>query len=298
MRPQSQGAELAVLLLIALQSRVCADIDSLLPAASLRAEPPSQVGRASCVLAGLALVLGMVPLCSYPGAQRLQGVALASSMPSTEWTACLAAGSPLVRWCRPAVLLACWTIVAEPEDLLLALQAYFVRKVPTLCVARVIPLCQEGSHFRILALCKGWVLGLFAAFCIGFCTLWAASFFFADPLTRWCTPLVAANITEPTNRLTALGHHGVRSTVVGFTVPLSCDQGSLGRQGIVLAHLAAAALRAASAIAPAGNSCLPAVQVAIWTLITYPPDFPANLWCDVNGTQVSIGSMVPLLLKS
>ena len=66
----------------------------------------------------------------------------------------------------------------------------------------------------------------------------------------------------------------------------------------MLAHLAPAALRATIAIAPVGDHRFPAVQMPIWALITYPPDFPATLWCDVNGAQVSIGSMVPLLLKS
>ena len=65
----------------------------------------------------------------------------------------------------------------------------------------------------------------------------------------------------------------------------------------MLAHLAPAALRATIAIAPVGDRRFPAVQVPIWALITYPPDFPAILWCDTDGTQVSIGSMVPLLLK-
>ena len=98
--------------------------------------------------------------------------------------------------------------------------------------------------------------------------------------------------------LMALCNHAVRCTIIGLIVPLSCKQGSLSSQGVVLANLAAAALRAATAIAPVGNNCLPAVQVAIWALITYPPNFPATLGCDVNRAQVSIGSMVPLLLKS
>ena len=198
----------------------------------------------------------------------------------------------------PAVLLPCWAVGAEPEDLLATFQADFVRKVPMLCVASMVPLSQEGSHFMILALCKSGLLDhLPAGFvCIG--ALRAASFLFADPTTGCLTPLVATSITEPTNRLMALCHHTVRCTIIYFIVPLGRDQRSLGGQRVVLAHFAAAALRAIVAIAPAVDNCLPAVQVAIWALITYPPNFPAILWCDDNGTQVSIGSVIPLLLKS
>ena len=66
----------------------------------------------------------------------------------------------------------------------------------------------------------------------------------------------------------------------------------------MLAHFAAPALRTIIAIAPAGNPCLPAVQMAIWALITNLPDLPISPWCDVNGAQVSIRSVIPLLLKS
>ena len=48
------------------------------------------------MVAGLACVPGMVPFCSYARVVRLQGVACASSLPSTEWTPCLAAASALV----------------------------------------------------------------------------------------------------------------------------------------------------------------------------------------------------------
>ena len=64
----------------------------------------------------------------------------------------------------------------------------------------------------------------------------------------------------------------------------------------MLAHFAPAALRATTAIASVGNSGLPAVQVAIRALITYPPNNLVAVWLDVNGSQVGVGSMVPLLL--
>ena len=40
------------------------------------------------------------------------------------------------------------------------------------------------------------------------------------------------------------------------------------------------------------------MQVTIWTLIASPPDFLVAVWLDDNLPQVSVGSMVPLLLKS
>ena len=196
------------------------------------------------------------------------------------------------------MLLPCWTSGAEPEDLPVTPQADLVRKVPMLCIASMVPLCQEGSHFRLLTLCKGGMLDLLPAdfVCIG--ALRAASFLFADPVVGTCTPLVATGITEPTNRLIALCHHTVRCAIICLIVPLGRDQRSLGGQGVVLAHFAAAALGATSAIAPLIDGRLPAVQVAIWALITYPPHLLAAVRLDVNGAQVTIGSMVPLLLKS
>ena len=95
--------------------------DRLLPAAMLRGRPPSHKVRASSVVGWLTFILGIVPLCSYGRVQGVQGVAFASSLPSTEGTACLAAAISQIRHGRPAVLLSCWTLVAEPEDLLAAL---------------------------------------------------------------------------------------------------------------------------------------------------------------------------------
>ena len=71
-----------------------ARMDGLLPAATLRAELPCQVARASSIVAGLALVLGMVPLCSYVRVRCLQGVAPASIPPNTKWATCLICKRP------------------------------------------------------------------------------------------------------------------------------------------------------------------------------------------------------------
>ena len=127
-------------------------LSSLSPAVTLRAGPPSHVLRASSVIAGLTLVLAVIPLRSYARVERLQGIALADSMASAAWTARLMLVSMVVRPCSPAVLLACWALVAEPEDLLAASQPDFVREVALLCIAPVIPLGQQDR-----VLCNGWV---------------------------------------------------------------------------------------------------------------------------------------------
>ena len=93
------------------------------------------------MIARLTLVLGIVPLCSYGRVQRLQAVASSSSHPSTEWTACLAFARTIIRHCRPAVLQTRRALVAEPEDLLVAVQAGVVGEVPIGCVAFVVPFC-------------------------------------------------------------------------------------------------------------------------------------------------------------
>ena len=50
----------------------------------------------------------------------------------------------------------------------------------------VLPLCQEGSHFRILALCKGWVCDLFLVLLCDFTAIWTASLS-AGPVIGCCT---------------------------------------------------------------------------------------------------------------
>ena len=160
----------------------------------------------------------------------------------------------------------------------------------------MIPFCQESSLLRLPAFCKGWVLGLFALCLIT--ALRAASFLFADPMTRWCIPLVATDITPPTNSLIALCHHTVRCTIICLIVPLSCNQGLLGSQGVVLAHFGTSALRTPRASGPFTYMCFPAVQVTIRTLTTYSPHLPAAVWSDNHVVYMSVGSMVPLQPKS
>ena len=188
----------------------------------LRADPPSQVGGAESVVTGLALILGIVPLCSYLRVQLLQGVAFASSVPSTARTACLAAAISLAGRSRPAVLLPCWAVCAEPEDLLAASHPGVLRKVSLSCIAFMVPFYQKSSASRVLALCKGWVLDFLLGPCM-FSAHGAALFFFADPLTRCLTPFVATGITVPTNTSTALCRHTVGCAIICFIVPFICN---------------------------------------------------------------------------
>ena len=66
----------------------------------------------------------------------------------------------------------------------------------------------------------------------------------------------------------------------------------------MLAHLAAVALRASTASGPIIQGHFPSVQVPKWALVTYPPDLPSRLWCNVKFAHVSISSVIPLLLQS
>ena len=251
-------------------------MDGLLPAAMLRADPPSQVGGGSSVVTGITFILGIVPLCSCVRVQLMQRVAFASSVPSTAWTSWSGGLHTITGPCRPAVLLSCWAVKAEPEDLLVTFQSSIVGKILLKCIAFMVPFCQESSAWRVLAVCKGWVLSLDLRSCT--CTIGAPSL---APVIRSRTPLVAAGITQPANRLISLRHHAVRGTIIGFKVPLSCNQGSLGSQTVVLAHLASTALRAPTTPGP-GYCRLPAVQVTVWALITNPPDLCSAMWFDVN----------------
>lgn len=247
------------------------------------------------MVAGLTHVFPMVPLSGYASAQCLQGVACASKVPSTDGTACLHVASSAGRPCRPAVLLPYRALGAEPLDLLAASQPCAIWKVVISCIAPVIPLCQESCHFRILALCKGWVLGL-----LGPCSLSALR---ATSQVKWgnssinsCSPLVATSVTEPSNSLTTACYYIIRSTIICLIVPLCCNCRSYGSQRLVLAHFLAFALGTTSASCSIVDTCFPAVQVPIWTLITCPPNLSVAPWFDVYVAQVSIGSMVKLLL--
>ena len=191
-------------------------MDGLLPAATLRAGPPGHVMRASSVVAGLAFTLPMVPVYGYARVERLQGVAFTSSLPSTARTAWFAATGSTKRRGRPAMLLLCWALAAKPEDLPTAFQPDFVREEPLICIAAVVPLCQQDR-----VLCNGWVLDPLVGLCI-LKTLRAASFDFADSIVNCGTPPVATDITAPPCRLMALGHHIVRSAIISLVVPLSC----------------------------------------------------------------------------
>ena len=103
----------------------------------------------------------------------------------------------------------------------------------------------------------------------------------------------------PASWLIALCHHSVRSPQgsICFIVPLSCSPWRFGGQTVMLAHLAAAALRAASIICAVLNRCPPLMEATIWTCITQPPCLPIALWPDDYVAHMGIGSMVPLLLQ-
>ena len=198
--------------------------------------------------AGLVCVLAVVPLCSYVRVECLQGVAFTSSPPGTEWTARLVAAGAIHRRSRPAVLLPCWALDAEPENVLVASQPDAVGIVSLSCITYVIPLGQE----RVIALCKSWM----PYSSLGHCAHWATiHVVFADPRHRCGAPLVTTDITTPTTYLTAVCYQGFRCTTVRLIVPLSCHLRSLGDQRVVLACFAATALRTTIAIAPVTNNC-------------------------------------------
>ena len=145
--------------------------------------------------------------------------------------------------------LPCWAFGAEPEDLLGTSQSSVMGKIIPLGIASMVPLCQGSFALRVLPLSKCWVLDLLLA-AVSASSLGAAWLFSAHPLVGCLTPLVATGITEPANPLVAVCHHTVRCTIICFKVPLTCQQGINGGQGVMLADLAANALRAPTAFAP------------------------------------------------
>ena len=175
--------------------------------------------------------------------------------------------------------------------MLVAFQLCVVRIVATDVIALVIPLCQK----RMLTLCKGWMFDD----CPSGGTLTAARLH-RYPSIRRGSPSVATDLAMPASWLIAVGYYSIRSAQgsICLVVPLSCSPWSHNGQAVVLAHLAAAALRAACAPASVADCCCPVMQVAVWTSITSPCHFPIAEWLDHNIAQVSISSMVPLPLQS
>ena len=170
---------------------ICAGVDGLLPAVAIRAAPPSKVMRASRVIAGRICIPDVVPFCSYGRVEGLKRVALACCMPSTVRAACWELASPVVRHCRPAVHLSCWTLWTQPVNLLVASQLGGMGKSIFCFIACVIPLCQE----RVLTPYKGWVFGTrFRSTLL--CTLWA-SCRQRHSATRACDPSVTTLLTAP-----------------------------------------------------------------------------------------------------
>ena len=138
------------------------------------------------------------------------------------------------------MLLSCWTLGAQPKYLLSASQLCVVWIVAAGFIALVVPLFQK----RVLTLCKGWMLD----HCPFGGTMWAARLVAYTGIRR-DSPPVATNLAMPASWLIAVSYYSIRSAQgsICFVVPLSCSPWRDGAQAVVLAHLAATALRTASA---------------------------------------------------
>lgn len=75
-------------------------------------------------------------------------------------------------------------------------------------------------------------------------------------------------------------------------MPFYSNYRGSGPQGTVLAHFVPWALQTAPALTSAVHSSSPAVRVAIWALITLPPNFPVGVRCDDHSPNLFVGSMI------
>ena len=110
-------------------------------------------------------------------------------------------------------------------------------------------------------------------------------------------PNVIASWTQPVSFCIAVGCEILWPGKVLGGVPLCCNHWSLCWQRVVLAHFVPTAEWAALAPIPILHCGKPDMRVAIWTLTTSPLSLLVAEWFDDDVAQVSIGSMVPLLLK-
>ena len=115
-----------------------------------------------------------------------------------------------------------------------------------------------------------------------------------------CLPLTAT-LTLPPSLFMATDRELMRAALV-FLAPLRNQMGCLSGQGIVLADLLAGTEGTPTALPPFSARpvmwcCQPAVWMAIWTLVTGPPDLGVRVWLDDSIPKVSIPGMVPLALQ-
>ena len=138
----------------------------------------------------------------------------------------------------------------------------------------MVPLCQK----RMLAFRKAWMLHSRPSWA-AFIALWAARGYLH--LQIWSgDPLMLTLPAMPVSWLVAFGKDHVRAMPVLGSVPISCNAGSLGGKGVVLAEFSARALWTSAATASASNICLPLMQVPIRTVIALPPDFSTAEFLD------------------
>ena len=122
--------------------------------------------------------------------------------------------------------------------LLVAAQCYTVREQTISGVALVIPFRQE----RMLTLNKGWKAGPSFAMQQSFAAFWTSRTVVHFD-AWWRGPCIIAPVTMPMSQLTAMcKYHGCAATIFG-SIPVSCNIGSHGGKGIMLAEFAARALR-------------------------------------------------------
>ena len=101
----------------------------------------------------------------------------------------------------------------------------------------------------------------------------------------------------PVSWLTTVGQDHICAATVFGSIPVSCNAGSLGGKGIVLAEFSARALWTSCAITSVMNSCLPLMQMPIRTLSALPPDCSVAEFFEDNITQIQVGWVIPFLLQ-
>ena len=69
-----------------------------------------------------------------------------------------------------------------------------------------------------------------------------------------------------------------------------------GQEGVMLTDIFAGTEGAVCASRPVRHCCFPFVRMAVWALITLPPNLSATVSCDHNVAKVSISGMIPLAL--
>jgi len=181
--------------------------------------------------------------------------------------------------------------VAHPMDTLVTAQPELVREQPLLGICFTVPFFEEW----MVAFRQGGMMPLWP------CTLEVialrATRFLSNASMDLCLPCVATDWATPLLPAIAGSCEVMWCAIIGCAVPGGSHIGGFGSNRVMLTHSFAYAEWTISIVCSVVHSSLPLMGMTIWTIRACPMHPSFAVWGDVNIAQVSVLSMIPLLLQ-